>query len=179
MALVETKMKILEKLWEEGRPMNLNEVAQKTGFKVAATNMHLLGLKKTGYVFTPRHGYYVITPLGKEVFGLPKIDKIQAAKILGNVSTDKAFYFYRGIHQYTGVFANSLTDFCDKIQKIDVKSMEFHVQRKDFEQWIQSLGDVELNKRLGLIRNMHVHGEDLRTKVFEAVKRRIDELKKN
>ena len=43
---------------------------------------------------------------------------------------------------------------------------------------MDSWGDVELAKRLGLIRNMHLRGEDLRTKVYEAVKHRLEELKR-
>ena len=42
MSLAEAKKKVLEKLWEEGKPMELKDVAQKAGLKVAATNMHLL-----------------------------------------------------------------------------------------------------------------------------------------
>jgi hypothetical protein len=158
--------------------MMLKDVAQKLGLKVAATNMHLLGLKRTGHVLTPKHGYYAITEPGKEALGLPKADKALASKILSHVSADKAFHFYTGIHQYTHVIAHSLAEFADKVQKIDVKSIEFHTPRKDFEHWVQSLGDTELAKRLGWIRSMRAHGEDLRTRVYEAVKHRLDELKR-
>jgi hypothetical protein len=178
MGLVETKMKVLEKLWEEGKPMALKDVAQKTGLKVAATNMHLLGLKKTGHVSTPLHGFYAITELGKEAIGLPKLDKTHATKILSHVSTDKAFHFYTGLHQHLGVHANSLADFCDKIEKASVKTVEFHVPRKDFENWFRSLGDIELAKRMSLIHNMNLHGEELRKKVHEAAKHRLEELKR-
>jgi len=170
-------MKILETLWAEGTPMKSKDVAQKVGLGVAAATMHLLGLKRSGYVYTAHHGHYAITELGKETIGLPKIDKVQSTKILSHVSTDKAFHFYTGVHQYTHIVASSLAEFCDKVQKIDVKSIEFHVARKDFENWVHSLGDVELAKRLGLIRNMHLRGEDLRTRVYEAVKHRLEELR--
>jgi len=178
MGLVEAKMKILEALWTEGTPMKSKDVAQKVGLGVAAATMHLLGLKKSGHVDTPKHGLYAITELGKEAIGLPKIDRAHATKILSHQPTDKAFHFYTGIHQYTHVIAHSLAEFGDKLQKIDVKSVEFHVPRKDFENWAQSFGDVELAKRLGLIRSMRMHGEDLRTRVYEAVKHRLEELKR-
>lgn len=178
MGLVEAKMKILEKLWEEGQPMKSKEVAQKMGLGIAATTMHLLGLKKTGHVFTPQHGYYSITDLGKEAIGLPKIDKTHATKILSHLPTDKAFHFYTGIHQYLGVHANSLSDFCDKVEKVSVKSLEFHVSRRDFENWFKSLGDAELAKRMSVIHKMNLHGEDLRKKVHEAAKLRMEELKR-
>lgn len=178
MGLVEAKMKILEVLRSGGTPMKPKDVAEKTGLKVSATTMHLLGLKKSGYVNTPQHGVYAITELGKEMIGLPKIDKGHAAKILSRMPTDKAFHFYTGMNQYTHVIAHSLEEFVDKLQKIDVKSVEFHVPRKDFEHWVQSLGDTELARKLADIRNMHLHGEDLRTRLYEAVKHRLEELKR-
>jgi predicted transcriptional regulator len=178
MSLGDEKMRILELLWAEGQPMTLKDVAQKCGLKVAATNMHLLGLKRAGHVITPKHGYYAITESGKDALGLPKVDKALASKILSHVSTDKAFHFYTGIHQYTHVIAHDLAEFTDKVQKIDVKAIEFHIPRKDIEHWIQSLGDTELAKRLAWIRSMRAHGEDLRTRVYETVKHRLDELKR-
>jgi hypothetical protein len=177
MGLIEAKMKILEALWESGTPMKSKDVAQKVGLGPAATTMHLLGLKKTGHVDTPQHGFYGITDLGKEVIGLPKLDRGHAGKILSPVPADKAFHFYTGMHQYTHVIAHSLAEFADKLQRIDIKSVEFHVSRRDFEHWVQSLGDTELAKKLELIRNTHSHGEDLRTRVYETVKHRLDELK--
>jgi len=178
MGLVEAKMKILEKLWEEGQPMKSKEVAQKVGLGIAATTMHLLGLKKTGHVLAPQHGYYAITDLGKEAIGLPKIDKTHATKILSHLPTDKAFHFYTGIHEYSGVHANSLSDFCDKVEKISVKSVEFHVSRRDFENWFKSLGDAELAKIMSVIHSMNLHGEDLKKKVYETAKLRLEELKR-
>ena len=177
MGLVEAKLKILERLWEDQEPMKAKDVAQKLNLRVAAATLDLLRLEKLGYVHIPKHGYYVITDLGKEIIGLPKIDKAHAAKILSTVPYDKAFHFYISMHQYTNVLANSLPDFRDKLQTIDVKSVEFHVPRKDFEQWFQSFGDVELAKRLGLICSLHLHGQELRTKVHETVKHRSEELK--
>jgi len=178
MGLVEAKMKILQKLWEEGQPVKSKDVAQKLGLGIAATTMHLLGLKKSAHVFTPQHGYYAITDLGKEAIGLPKIDKAHATKILSHMPADKAFHFYTGMHQYLGIHANSLSDFCDKVEKVSVKSVEFHVSRRDFENWFKSLGDAELAKRMSVVHSMNLRGEDLRKKVHEAAKLRLEELKR-
>ena len=178
MGFVELKMKILEKLWEEGRPMRPKDVAQRIGLKVSATTMYLLRLKREGHASTPRNGSYAITDLGKEAIGIPKMDKTHAAKMLNDLPVDKAFHFYTDINQHLGIYANSLSDFCDKIQKVDVKSIEFHAARKDFENWFQGLGDVGLAKRISTIRNMNLNGEDLRKKVHDAAKLRLQELKR-
>ncbi len=177
MGLVEAKMKILETLWAQGAPMRSKDVAKNVGLSVAAATMHLLGLRKSGHVYTPKHGLYAITELGKEAIGLPKVDKAHAAKILGNVSADKGFHFYTGVHQYTHVIAHSLTEFADKLQKIEVKAIDFHISRKDFEHWIRSMGDEELAKKLNLIHKMNLRGEDLRERLHETIKHRIEELK--
>jgi len=178
LSLGEEKTRILQLLWEEGQPMIMKDVARKLGLKVAATNMHLLGLKKAGHVHSPKHGHYAITELGKETIGFPKTDKALAGRILSPASPDKAFHFYTSVHQYTHVIAHSLAEFVNKLHEIDAKSVEFHVPRKDFEHWVQSLGDLELAKRLSVIRNKHAHGEDLRARVYETVKHRLEELKR-
>ena len=176
MSMVKDKMRILEVVWQEDRPMKSSEVAQKLDFHVAATTMHLLGLKSTGHITTLRNGQYAITEQGKEALGLPRIDKVQIKKILAQILDDKGFHFYNGLDQNSRITASSLADFCDKIQKISYKSIEFHIPRKDFEYWFQSLGDLELAKRMSMIRNMNLHGEDLKAKTYEAVKHRYQQL---
>ena len=177
MSLTEAKMRILEVLWKEDRPMKSNEVAQKLGFRTPATTLHLLGLKENGSVATTKQGYYSITDMGKEVMGLPRADRAQAAKILSPLTAEKSFHFYTGLNKHLGIHANGLADFCDKIQKIDVKSIEFHVPRHDFENWFKSLGDEELAKRMSVIRGMNLSGEDLRKKIYETAKHRDQQLR--
>ncbi|MGQ9459892.1 MAG: helix-turn-helix domain-containing protein [Candidatus Bathyarchaeaceae archaeon] len=170
------RRKILEVLWATGKPMSLKEIAQKIGIDASSTMGYLLGLIKAKHVSVPQKHYYAITNLGKQALDLPKFDKKLALSILSSVPLEKAFHFHTGINQYLGVHANSLNDFCDKIQKIDLKSIEFHLPRRDFELWLQSLGDFELAKRIEQIRGMGLSGENLRKKVYEIVKSRCEEL---
>jgi hypothetical protein len=172
----QVRRKLLEVLGEAGKPMSLREISQKIGIGASSTMGHLLGLIKAKYVSVPQKHYYAITNLGKQALCLPKFDKKLALNILSSVSFEKAFHFHTGIDQYVGVYANSLNDFCDKIQKIDLKSIEFHFPRKDFELWLRSLGDLELAKKMELIRGMGLSGENLRKKVYETVKSRCEEL---
>ncbi|KYH41070.1 MAG: alpha-amylase [Candidatus Bathyarchaeota archaeon B26-2] len=140
--------------------------------------MHILGLRLAGYVSMPKKGYYTITEEGKGVIGLPTLTKEQANSILREVSPEKAFHFYVGLDQPLGFSANSLSEFCEKIQTIDLKSIEFHMARGDFELWIHYLGDVELAKRLRSIRESGSSGEDLRKELYETLKSRFEELKR-
>jgi len=89
---------------------------------------------------------------------------------------EKAFQFYAGIDQPLGIWSDSLSDLCEKIKSIDLESVEFHISRGDFELWVHYLGDVELAKRLRLIRGTSLSGETLRDEVYDVVKSRCDKL---
>jgi len=176
MSLSDNRRKILEVLSKAEKPMKLQDIAERTGLNVKSSNLHLVGLRKIGYVSMLERNLYSITPLGKQALIPPKIEKKQAENILRLVPIDKAFHFHSGIGQYLGVFATSLNDFCSKIQTVNVKSIEFHVPRRDFESWIESLGDSELAKKIGTVRVAGLFGENLRQKLHETVKSRFDEL---
>lgn len=170
--------KILQVLWVAGKPMSLEKIAKKIGVVPSSTMGYLLGLIKAKYVSVPQKHYYAITNLGKQALGLPKMDRKLALNILSSLPLEKAFHFHTGISQHLGVYANSLKDFADKIQKIDLKSIEFHLPRRDFELWIRDLGDPELSKKISLIRKASLSGDNLRKEVYETVKSRYEELAK-
>lgn len=172
------RKKILDMLLEAEKPLRSWEIAEEMGIGVPSSTMHLLRLIKAGYVSTPERGYYTITVHGKEKLGSPKVDRKQVSHILRSVSPEEAFHFYKDLDQYLQVFANSLNDFCGKIQTVDVKSVEFHMPRGDFERWFDGLGDSELGKKLSNIRSMDLSGENLRRTVYETVKSRLEELKR-
>lgn len=178
MSRSQVKKKIIEMLLESGKPLKSWEIAERIGISIPSSTMHLLRLIKEGQVSTPQKGYYTITVHGKEALGSPKIDKEQASRILHSVSSEKAFHFYKGVDQYLQVFADSLNDFCGKIQTVDLRSVEFHLPRGDFERWFNSLGDLELAKKMSHIRNMRLSGEDLRKTLYETVRSRCEELKR-
>jgi hypothetical protein len=170
--------KILVDLWIEGKPSTLQLIAQKLGLSSSLSMGYLMELIKAKYVSVPQKDYYAITNIGKEAIGLPKLEKTIAKKILRTVGSEEAFKFYYDIDQYSGFQATNLKNFVDKIQIIDLKCIEFHLNRRDFELWIRSLGDVELYKRLGLLRIANLSGEKLRKELYETVKSRWEELKK-
>lgn len=176
MSLSEVKMKALKLLWKAGKPVKSRELAQQLGLSVPPTNLHLVWLKRKGYVFSPEKRLYTITERGKEVLVLPEIDRKQALQILSSVPRERAFHFYRDIDQYLGTYATNLSEFCDKIQVIDAKSIQFHLSRKDFELWFLGLGDYELAKKMSFAEKSGLLGEDLRKRVCEVVKSRCKEL---
>ena len=62
--------------------------------------------------------------------------KENISKILKTLPREKAFYFFTSIGNYTGESAASLKEFMEKINQVNVKSLEFHLYRGDFEKWI-------------------------------------------
>ena len=168
--------KILSVLWTAGKPITLQAITERVGLDSSSTMEYLLGLIKAKYVSVPQKHYYAITNLGKQAIGLPPVDKNLAQNILGALPLEKAFHFYYDINQYSGVHATSLNDFVDKIQTVNLKCIEFHVPRRDFELWIRSLGDIELSKKVEMLRMRHLSGETLRKEIYETVKSRCEEL---
>lgn len=177
MQLNPIKRKILETLLERGKPTMPLDIARQVGIKNQQAMMHLLNLKGMGLVSTPERNHYTITGQGKEALGISKLTKSQASQILNPLPHERAFHFYTGIGHYTGISASSLQDFCNKIHEVSSKSIEFHMPRKDFENWINNLGDTDLAKRLAAIREERLSEEELRRKVYEVTRNRCEELK--
>jgi predicted adenine nucleotide alpha hydrolase (AANH) superfamily ATPase len=99
----------------------------------------------------------------------------EAIRILRTVKDEEAFYFYEAIGKPTGESARSLSDFLEKIKSVKLESLLFHLQRKDFQTWINKiLGDSKLARKIGRI--LPSYDEKLRTKIQAAVESRIREL---
>ena len=176
MSISPVKRLVLETIWLLDKPATAKDIAKEAGLGFAPVMMHILGLAKMGHVETPEKGFYIITESGKKVLGLPDMSKEKAGEILKYLPMEKSFHFYADIGKPLNVHATSLSDFADKIQKIDLSSIEFHVTRGDFEAWFNALGDAELARKTLLVREEKIAGEDLRKKLYEIVKNRCDLL---
>ena len=108
------------------------------------------------------------------------LNKEVVSKILRSVPESEGFHFYLAIGEPTGETAVSLADFVEKLPAVDVKSVNFHYPRKDFEKWIRDgIGDAELALRLGRIGRIRlgIQGEALKSEILRVVKVRLNELK--
>jgi hypothetical protein len=100
------------------------------------------------------------------------------SNILRTLGKNEVFYFYTSIGCYTGQSAGSLEELEQKIKDIDEKSLEFHLFRGDFENWISStIGDARLAADTRLLQGQRVTGNDLRTRLSLLVSVRLKELK--
>ena len=100
----------------------------------------------------------------------------EAIRILRILRDEEAFYFYEAIGKPTGENAQSLSDFLEKMKSVKLESLLFHLQRKDFQTWIEkTLGDSKLARKMDGIPPSH--DDDLRTKIHATVENRIKELR--
>jgi hypothetical protein len=102
--------------------------------------------------------------------------KAEKIKILRTVRNEEAFYFYEDIGKPTGESARSLSDFLEKIKTVKLESLVFHLQRKDFQNWIRkTLTDSKLARKMDRISPSY--HDELRTKIHMTVENRIKELR--
>ncbi len=105
------------------------------------------------------------------------LERAKAAKILSDVKPDDAFLFSMGEGAFTGKSAQNLNNLCEVLNTVDLKSIEFHLHRRDFENWIEYLGDEILALQIGKIRIMQFDGEQTRAKIVDVIRKRIEKLK--
>lgn len=100
---------------------------------------------------------------------------LEAVKVLRTVKEQEAFYFYEAIGKPTGEVVQNLTDFLDKVKSVKPESLMFHLQRKDFQNWIEKiLGDSKLAQELERISLTNT--DDIRMRIHETVENRIKQL---
>jgi alpha-amylase len=155
-------------------------------------------LKLWRYFQTSDHLYYMFTAGGApgEVhsyfspFQSP-MDAFVAAQALlfdfenrlriATLTANEPFLFCTsmGEENFTGVMAWSLKGFIKAIKTVEVKAVEFHNRRGDFERWAQhSLQDEGLSHQLKEIRVSKQKGEMLRKAVITVVDKRFRKLSK-
>lgn len=105
------------------------------------------------------------------------MEKTTISKITRTVPRHEGFHFFRELGEPTGKVATSLADFADKMRSVDIRSVNFHFKRHDFQKWIRdSIGDAELSTKISRLRK-EAHGEKLRNEIVKIVKERLEELK--
>jgi predicted lactoylglutathione lyase len=107
----------------------------------------------------------------------PEVDA-ETVRALRTVKDQEAFYFYEAVGKPTGEVARNLSDFLNKVKIVKSESLVFHLQRKDFQNWVaNTLGDSKLAEKLGRISSSN--DNNLRTNVCKTVENRIEELRES
>jgi len=87
------------------------------------------------------------------------------------------FHFYLDIGKYAGLSAVSYEDFATMIKQVKVESLNFHLERGDFEKWATDvLKDKKLAEEMAKVKNRKLRGPTLRNCLNKTVTNRLKEL---
>ena len=100
-------------------------------------------------------------------------------RVLRKLPRENAFYFFTSIGNYTGASAISLEEFIERIKKVNIKSLEFHLYRGDFQKWAdKTLEDRELAEKIKSLEILKPLGNTLRDQLYFIALKRFEELKR-
>jgi Mn-dependent DtxR family transcriptional regulator len=155
---MEDQLKVLKVMNEVTSRMDLNAFAQMVGLNPNQTIEHVKELVNAGLVRKMGAGYG-ITEKGKVIL-----------KAITPVPKDMAFHFYTDVGHPTGFSAESLKEFYEIIKRVTVESVEFHLYRGDFENWINAaFKDAALAGKLASLKNSGLKGEELKKEIVAAI----------
>jgi DNA-binding Lrp family transcriptional regulator len=156
--LIEEQLKVLKVMNEITSRIDLNAFAQMVGLNPNQTIEQVKGLADAGLV-KKINGGYGITEKGKATL-----------KAIAPLPKEEAFHFYTDIGQPTGFSAESLKELYEIIKRVAVASVEFHLYRGDFENWIKAVfKDEALADELASLKSADVKGEELRQEVITVI----------
>ena len=98
---------------------------------------------------------------------------------LATLTAKEPFLFHTasGKEYFIGIMSWSLKGFAKALRTVDVKAVEFHTRRSDFEPWAEfSLQDKVLARQLGEVRDAKLKGETLRKALVTVVEKRFSQL---
>jgi len=142
------------------------------------TSDHLYYMFTAGGAPGEVHSYFspFNTPVDAYVTAQAAILDFENRIRLATVAANEPFLFYRGIgdENYTGVMVWSLKGMVNALKKVELKSLEFHCKRGDFENWARySLCDEVLAEELKRIRLANLKGRELRKALIVAFQTRF------
>ena len=163
----ETHIKILKTMNEATNRMDINMFAQAIDLTPNQAIAEVQELAKEGFLRKVGGG-----------FGLTEKGR-NALKAFTPFANEVGFHFYVGIDKPLGFSAESLTEFYRFIKQVTADSLEFHVYRGDFENWLREIcRDSELATAVGNLKSEELKGEVLKNALLNAIDARygINEL---
>ena len=138
--------------------MDMNMFAQAVNLSPNQTMAEVQELAKVGFLRKVGGG-----------FGLTEKGRT-ALKIFATVPSDMSFVFYAEVDRPIGFTAHSMEEFYRLIKQVIVDSLEFHLYRCDFENWLKdACKDSELAEAFGVLKKEEMKGEDLRKALLKAI----------
>jgi alpha-amylase len=173
-----TNVRKLEPLVKETNDKELLEM-----WRYFQTSDHLYYMFTAGGGPGEVHSYFspFNTPADAFVTSQAAILDFENRVRLATAAANEPFLFSTadGKEYFTGMTAWSLKGFAKLLQKVSMKSLEFHNKRGDFEKWaVNSLRDKTLSERLKKVRLSRTKGEMLRKSLVKAANERLEKLSK-
>jgi predicted transcriptional regulator len=178
MNLSSDELEILETMLLNGNQMKATQIAIENNKELYTITIHLTNLIRGEYVNSPQKELYTLTDEGKKILGIQPITKESAKNIIAYTPHDKAFNFHVDNDTTHHMHAHSLQDFTNKLSRVNLKSIEFHMDNGDFEAWFKCLGDQELAKKTTIIKKRKIAIEPLRFMLQDILEQRCRELLK-
>ena len=155
---MEEQLKVLKVMSEVISRIDMNAFARMVGLNPSQTIERMQDLVNAGFI-RKVDGGYGITEKGKAIL-----------KAITPVPKDTAFHFYTEVGQPTGFSAESLKDFYEIVKRVAVESLDFHLYRGDFENWIKAAFEEEaLADELGSLKSATLKEEELRQGILKAI----------
>jgi len=156
--LMEEQLKVLKAMNEITSRIDLNAFSERVGLTPDQTIERVQELVNSGLV-RKRGGGYGITEKGKAIL-----------KAITPVPKETAFHFYTEVGQPTGFSAESIKEFYEIVKRAAVESLEFHLYRGDFENWVKAaFKDEALAAELFSLKSDNTKGEELRQRILKAM----------
>lgn len=106
----------------------------------------------------------------------PPVGKSEAEKILSSVPFEQGFHFATDLGKYTGETAINLFSFYEELRTVELLSVKFHFQRRDFQKWIETtLGDQELSSKIDKVPS-GLTDDELKKELLKTVQARLTVL---
>ena len=157
-AVKEEQLNILKLMSQVKSRMDLNMFAQKVNLDPTEAMANVQELAHKGLVRKTGSGYGV-TEKGKA-----------AIKAFTTVPEENRFNFYTRIGYPTVYSAQSLSEFYNISRQIGEDSLEFHLSRGDFENWVNDvLVDTDLAEKIGKIKNANPKCDAVRKELLKVI----------
>ena len=154
----EESFKVLKTMSEATSRMDINMFAKKVNLNPSQTLLQIQELAKEGFLQKVGGGYG-ITEKGKS-----------ALKVFTPVPEEMGFHFYLGIDQPSDLTSKTLAEFYRAMKQVSVGSLEFHLYKGDFENWLkEACKDPKLADEVGGVKATGLKVEELRAELLKVL----------
>ncbi len=151
-------LRILKTMHEATGRMDLTMLANAVNLSPNQAIADMQTLTREGFLHKVGNGYS-LTDKAKN-----------ALKITTQIPSENAFNFYVGVDKPLGIKAETVEEFYRQIRQVYSDTLEFHLYRGDFENWIRFiLKDDELATDFANIKAANLKGEELRKALLKAI----------